>query len=143
MCYGLYFPDGCTRKLVEMSERTLTIPNDWAQLKAVLEAYLGDEFFARVFADCIDLIKKKNSDYTQGESKRDRVAHFREAAKELKLPMMKIWQVFVRKHWAAVNKFANGGNLESEPISGRIHDIINYMVLFAAIIEDEKLGEDL
>lgn len=114
-----------------------TMPKD-QDLVAYLTAYLGDEVFAKRFADCIDLIKAKNSDYTQGTAERDRIAHFREAARDLELPMLKIWQVFVRKHWAAVQKFANGGNLESEPIDGRINDIINYMVLLGAIIEDGK-----
>ncbi len=116
--------------------------SNWGELKSVLFAYLGDEFFARKFADCIELIRVKNSDYTQGKGSRDRIAHFREAAKDLDLPMMKIWQVFVRKHWATIQKFANGGKLESEPIDGRINDVINYMVLLAAIIEDEKAGDE-
>lgn len=108
------------------------------ELEAYITAYLGDEFFARKFADCIDLIRKKNSDYTQGHGAHDRIAHFRAAAQDLDLPMLKIWQVFVRKHWATIQKFANGGKLESEPIDGRIDDVINYMVLLAAIIEDGK-----
>jgi hypothetical protein len=112
------------------------------ELEMFLTAYLGDDFFARKFSDCIDLIRKKNSDYTQGQGARDRIAHFREAAKDLDLPMLKIWQVFVRKHWATIQKFANGGTLESEPIGGRIDDVINYMVLLAAIIEDGKTGEE-
>jgi len=120
----------------------ITAPTTYGELKTVLEVYLGDEFFARKFADCIDLIKKKNSDYTQGHGQHDRIAHFREAAKDLDLPMLKIWQVFVRKHWATIQKFANGGVLESEPIDGRIDDVINYMVLLAAIIEDGKTGDE-
>ena len=107
-------------------------------LEAYIAGYLGDTFFAKKFADCIDLIRAKNSDYTEGNGKRDRIAHFRSASADLKLPMMKIWQVFIRKHWSTVQKFANGGEIESEPIDGRINDIINYMVLLAAIIEDEK-----
>lgn len=122
------------------------LPQDRDELKTVLAEYLHDDFFAGVFADCIDLIKKKNSDYTEGAAQRDRIAHFREAAEDLELPMTKIWQVFIRKHWAAVRKFVNKGSLESEPIEGRIHDIINYMVLLLAIIEDErtaKMPEDV
>jgi hypothetical protein len=114
------------------------LPEDKVDLRQILTEYLDDEFFAGVFAECIDLLKKKNSDYTRGAAGRDRIAHFRETAVELELPMMKIWQVFVRKHWAAVQKFANGKQLESEPIAGRIYDIINYMVLLLAIIEDER-----
>lgn len=107
-------------------------------LLAYLTAYLGDPVFARRFADCIDLIKAKNSDYTGGQAKRDRIAHFREAARDLDLPILKIWQVFTRKHWSAIQKFVNGGTLESEPVDGRINDIINYMVLLGAIIDDKK-----
>ncbi|MBV9125656.1 MAG: hypothetical protein JO112_20085 [Planctomycetes bacterium] len=113
------------------------MPKD-QDLLAYLTGYLGDPVFAKRFADCIDLIRAKNADYTQGTAQRDRIAHFREAAKDLELPMLKVWQVFVRKHWAVIQKVANGGHAESEPIDGRINDVINYMVLLGAILDDGK-----
>ncbi len=150
-CFGTCNEIKYTKEFMSLRDKTIQpepLPENLAwdlgkkatkyELEAYLTAYLGDDFFARKFADCIDLIRAKNSDYTEGKGDRDRIAHFRAAAKDLELPMLKIWQVFVRKHWSTIQKFANGGTLESEPIDGRINDIINYMVLFAAIVEDEK-----
>ena len=63
-------------------------------------------------------------------------------AKDYDLPMEKVWAVFTEKHIGAIRKYVKDGSVESEPIDGRINDIINYMVLLAAIIDDQKTGEE-
>lgn len=112
-------------------------------LESYLTAYMGDDFFARKFADCIDLIKRKNADYSQGEQKGDRIAAFRRIARDINITMEQAWAVFCQKHWGAVMKYVKDGVVESEGIDGRINDIINYMVLLSAIIADKgkKEGE--
>lgn len=109
-------------------------------LHAFLTAYMGDPVFAKRFADCIDLIRAKNADYTQGTAKKDRIAAFRRISADIGVPMEKVWAIFCQKHWGAVMKFVKDGQVESEPIDGRINDIINYMVLLGAIIDDGKSG---
>lgn len=106
-------------------------------LLAYLTAYLGDAVFARRFADCIDLIRAKNADYTQGTAKSDRIAAFRRISKDIGVSMEKVWGVFFGKHLSAIQKYIKDGQLESEPIDGRIADAINYLVLLDAIIKDE------
>lgn len=108
------------------------------ELEAYLTAYTGDDFFARQFADCLDLIRKKNADYSQGEQKGDRIAAFRRLAKDNGITMEQVWGVLCGKHLGAVHKFIKEGIVESEHIEGRIHDVINYMILLAAIIDDGK-----
>lgn len=110
-------------------------------LEMYLTAYTGDDFFARQFADCLDLIKRKNADYSQGEQKGDRIAAFRRMAKDNGITMEQVWGVLCGKHLGAVNKFIKEGIVESEAIEGRIHDVINYMVLLAAIIDDKKKSD--
>lgn len=107
-------------------------------MKRQLEEYLNDEVFAARFLDCMDLIRAKNADYTEGNQKKDRIKHFRQTAEELDLPMKKVWSVFVRKHWSAIQKYVKFGQTESEPIDGRINDVINYLVLFGAIVSEEQ-----
>jgi hypothetical protein len=103
-----------------------------------LTRYMGDAVFANRFADCIDMLKSKNADYSQGEQKGDRIAAFRRISRDVNISMKQAWAVFCQKHWGAVMKFVKDNTVESEPIDGRINDIINYMVLLGAIINDEK-----
>lgn len=121
------------KKVLETQE-----PLTSGEMRAILAGYIGDEFFADRFVDCIDLLKAKNSDYTEGQGDRDRIKHFREAAAKHDIPMKKVWGIFVDKHWSAVQKFLKSGQTESEPIEGRIQDVINYMILLTAIIDDER-----
>lgn len=109
------------------------------ELAQVLAAYLRDPVFARRFADCMEMIRKKNADYTQGTEKRDRIGAFRRIGADIDVPMTKVWAIFAQKHWGAVMKFVKDGQVESEPIDSRINDLINYFVLLGAIIHD---GED-
>lgn len=106
-----------------------------------ITAYIGDDFFARKFVECMDLIKRKNADYSQGEQKGDRIAAFKRIAKDIDITPEKAWAVLCQKHWGAVMKYVKDGIVESEPIEGRITDIINYMILLAAIIEGKKEAE--
>jgi hypothetical protein len=47
--------------------------------------------------------------------------------------------VYLYKHMSAVfNYIKSNGQSESEPIQERIKDVINYMLLFALMIEEEK-----
>jgi hypothetical protein len=110
-------------------------------LQEFLAGYLGDKVFARRFSDCIDTLRAKNADYSQNEQKGDRIAAFRRIARDIDLPMRKVWAVFAQKHWGAIMRFVKEGRVESEPIDGRIDDLINYAVLFGAIVRDERHQE--
>lgn len=109
-----------------------------ATVLAVMTAYLGDAVFAQRFLDCMNIMRVKNVDYSQGENKRDRIAAFRRIARDINVSMKQAWAVFAQKHWGAIMKFVKDGRVESEPIDGRINDLINYCVLFGAIVDDER-----
>jgi hypothetical protein len=115
--------------------------SDKEDLTQFLTDYLRDPVFAKRFADCIDMLRSKNKDYSQGEQQGDRIAAFRRIARDINITMRQAWAVFCQKHWGAVMKFVKDGTVESEPIDGRINDIINYMVLLGAIIDDERKSE--
>lgn len=107
------------------------------ELVRYLTEYLRDAVFAQRFADCMEMIRRKNADYTQGVEKKDRIAAFRRIGMDIDVPMTKVWAIFAQKHWGAVMKFVKDGQVESEPIDGRINDLINYFVLLGAIIHDK------
>ena len=118
----------------------MTRPNEKSEsdfLEIVTE-YLGDAVFARRFVDCMSMIRVKNADYSQNEQKGDRIAAFRRISRDIGIPMTKVWAVFCQKHWGAIMRFIKDGHVESEPIDGRINDVINYHVLLGAIIDDVK-----
>ncbi len=123
-------------RLEEVSENALDITK--GDLTAFLAEYLGDAVFAARFADCIDILRRKNADYSQNEQKGDRIAAFRRIARDADIPLRKVWAVFAQKHWGAIMRYVKEGRVESEPIDGRINDSINYFVLLGAIVDDER-----
>lgn len=71
----------------------------------------------------------------------DRLANFRRNAKALGLANEQIWAVYAAKHWDAVMQYIKdlGENKERkrlESIAGRADDLIVYLILFKAILED-------
>lgn len=134
---NLNWTQGVTVNTSILTYETPKTPYD--QLVDTLTEYLGDRVFARRFVDCMTIIRAKNADYTQGTAKRDRIAAFRRVAADIDTTMAKVWATFAQKHWGAVMAFVKNGQVESEPIDGRINDLINYFVLLGAIVHD---GED-
>ena len=107
-------------------------------VQGVIAAYLDDEVFAERFASCIEIIRRKNADYSQNEQKQDRIAAFKRIARDIDVPVRKAWAVFAQKHWGAIMRYVKDGLVESEPIRGRIDDMINYLVLLSSIIDWES-----
>lgn len=135
-------PYSVSKQILDKVNKSLNETMIYGQEKSLLSIltdYLNDEVFAKRFVDCIDMIKSKNADYTQGTAKKDRIAAFRRISSDIDIPMEKIWAIFCNKHWGAVMRFIKDGEVESEPIDGRINDIINYMVLLGAILDDKKV----
>lgn len=94
----------------------------------------NDEFYDIVkdtFIACESILRKKGPDYTKGSE--DALHNFKEGGAEMGLPPDKVHYIFMKKHWAAVTNFIKtGGQSQSEPIDGRIHDLINYLTLLKA-----------
>lgn len=85
------------------------------------------------------LAKLKGGEYAGDD---DRLANFRRNAAALGLPMESVWGVYCAKHWDAIMQYIkdenNGVKRERlEGLEGRAMDIIVYMTLFIALL-DEK-----
>src|SRR5574337_1069374 len=70
---------------------------------------------------------------------KDRLANFRRNAETLGIAMETVWAVYAAKHWDAIMQFvkdvaSHTDRVRSEPIEGRIDDLIVYLLLFKAII---------
>lgn len=86
------------------------------------------------------LIELKGGEYA-GDV--DRLANFRRNGERLALPMEVIWGVYAAKHIDAVFQYIQdiqtGKKRERiEPITGRIDDIIVYMLLLKAIVDERE-----
>lgn len=104
------------------------------------------ERFAKLIANTYDQLVKlselKGGEYAGDD---DRLANFRRNALALGLPMESIWAVYCAKHWDAVMQYIqdkNSGKTRTrmEPIAGRVDDIIVYMILFKAMLDEDSDG---
>ena len=93
------------------------------------------------WAKILELTRSKGADYA---SDVDRLSNFKLNAERMGLTEYQIWGVYANKHWDAINAFIrNDGQLESEPIESRVHDIIVYSFLLLGLIEDRKKSEEI
>lgn len=85
------------------------------------------------------LTRLKGGEYSGDD---DRLLNFRRNGEALGLPMETVWAVYAAKHWDAIQQFIrderNGVKRERlEGIDGRVDDMIAYLLLFKAML-DEK-----
>lgn len=102
----------------------------------------NDPDFRECLEACDKLLTRKGADYTGGASKTgDRVGrlkNFFSNAERLGLTPRQVLGVYMNKHLDAINTFIAKGQLESEPIEGRIHDAVNYLLLLFKMVRLEK-----
>ena len=107
--------------------------------------------YARLIDDTVENIRSlstsKGGEYAGDQ---DRLANFRRNGVQLGLPMETIWAVYYNKHHDAVMQYIqdlNSGKdrVRLEPISGRIDDMLTYLILFKAMLVERselKLSDD-
>lgn len=86
------------------------------------------------------LSKLKGGEYA-GDT--DRLANFRRNGANLGLRMEQIWAVYAGKHWDAVMQYIkdlNDGTKRErmEPIDGRVDDLLVYLLLFKAMLQEAR-----
>lgn len=82
----------------------------------------------------------KGKDYA---GDKDALANFKVIGKDLGLDPMTVWGVYASKHWSAIMAFIREGKVESEPIEGRLHDVILYCFLLLGLIQERKVQAKL
>ena len=93
------------------------------------------------FESCKSIAKIKGGEY-HGDS--DALSNFRRNAGQAKTDMELIWRIYAAKHWDAICQYEmdirHGVHRErGEPILGRADDLINYLILFKAMVEEREL----
>lgn len=87
------------------------------------------------FDELLHINDTKGHDYA-GED--NALANFQDEAKVIGVEPEVVWAVFAGKHWRAIMTFCKEGDVASEPIEGRVHDLIMYGFLLLGIIEAKK-----
>jgi hypothetical protein len=95
-----------------------------------------DKLVRQTVEQILQLSTLKGGEYA-GDT--DRLANFRRNGIQLSLPMEVCWAIYYNKHHDAVMQFVHDlttGNDRSrmEPLSGRIDDMIVYLILFKAML---------
>lgn len=88
------------------------------------------------FNELVDLNKKKGKDYAGDE---DALRNFKEAAERLGVTPLQVWAVYADKHWQAILSYAAGNTDASEPIVGRVRDLLVYGFLLLGLLQEEGI----
>lgn len=92
------------------------------------------------FSACKNLLVVKGGEYA---GRIDRLANFKRGANLTRCTSLQVALIYLSKHYDAVATYiedsAEGkGRARSEPIEGRLDDLINYCLLMKALIIEEK-----
>jgi hypothetical protein len=99
-----------------------------------------DEFLAMMDGDyqaIVGINRTKGHDYAGAD---DALSNFKRHAAELGLTPEQIWAVYGSKHWDAVITYCREGQVQSEAIEGRLHDVILYCFLLLGLVREERQG---
>ena len=100
------------------------------------------EVRTKLLEESLALTLKKGKDYTKGSE--DVLRNFKETGADLGLSPEQVWGIFAKKHFDAIMSYIkHGGKHESEPIAERIKDLLNYLVLLYAILNEQPKGKTL
>lgn len=109
-----------------------------AQSRVSKHTYTDDHAINAFLDECFQTMKSKGHDYRQGDDT-DILHNFRTVASAVDTDMMRVWYTYFFKHYAAlVTYIKEGGQSESEPITGRVKDMIVYLLLFYKILDEAK-----
>ena len=87
--------------------------------------------------DCMEIMKSKGEAYSGQE---DKLGNFKRCAKLAGVGIKKAWFIYFVKHLDALSSYVRGEYKDSEPIDGRIKDLINYLFLLYGIIKENSLS---
>ena len=65
-------------------------------------------------------------------------ANFERVAERLGVSREKVLMVYAEKHLDGIHSYIDGHRSQREHVSGRIDDLINYMILLKSMIKEEE-----
>lgn len=88
---------------------------------------------AEIFVECQKTREKAHGEYAHAE---DALGNFKRTGNELSLPPEKVWYIFAKKHWDGILAWIRGYRSQREDVRGRIKDLIVYLVLLWAMVDE-------
>jgi hypothetical protein len=83
------------------------------------------------FQEILELNKRKGHDYAGDD---DALSNFKETGKRKGIKPEQVLGVHLDKHLSAIDTYIREGQVESEPIEGRIDDAILYLLLLKGLV---------
>lgn len=85
------------------------------------------------------LCETKGAEYAA--SNKDQLANFRRRSGRFELPVEASWAIYAGKHWDAIETYVTDlihgrERKRSEPIDGRVDDLIVYLIVFKAMLAE-------
>ena len=100
-----------------------------------MEAQKFYDTIEELIDECLEIMKAKGLAYS---GKSDSFANFKRVADNLCMSRFQIWAVFFHKHVDALDSWVREEYSDSEPITGRIKDLINYLFLLYGMIRENS-----
>jgi len=93
------------------------------------------EFIKKTFA----LSDDKRIEYCRGLQDEDVLTNFKTIGERLNIPPGKVLSIYLFKHIDSLtNHIKDGKEYSDEPIHGRVSDIINYLLLYLCLIDEQE-----
>lgn len=90
-----------------------------------------EQIIAKHLEACKSLRESKGVEYSNSD---DANANFRSDL-DIGIDEISSLSVFANKHYRAIRSFVRTRKIKSEPIQGRIHDLINYLLILLSMLE--------
>lgn len=87
-----------------------------------------------IFVQCQQTRAAAHLEYAHEEE--NALRNFEQTGADLSIPREKVWWIFAKKHWDGVLAWINGHRSQREDVRGRIKDLIVYLVLLWAMVDD-------
>jgi hypothetical protein len=88
-----------------------------------------------ILESCREIRESKGQDYDP-----ELLRGYYKMAEELDLDPKKVLWIYAKKHILSIETFIRTNNLESEPVESRIYDLINYLLMLHAMIQEKSNG---
>lgn len=103
-----------------------------------------EELCQQIQRDTTDILILKGREYAGSA---DRLANFKRNAELSGVDPLTVLHIYMAKHWDSFSTYVRDMQAKqprelSEPIEGRLHDLINYAVLAVALIMDAQGAMD-